>query len=165
MEKILKKISIKHVVGNVKGFLKDKKDEKGNVLVHALEEGQEKAICQVFGVATGYKTGESDNGPWTALLGSFKAINAETGDIFRAGQCFLPDVAMDLVLPELEKDDVDSVDFAFVINIVADESSSVGYFYTASPLLTPSGSDPLAALEARMTKSAPEIEHKSEKKK
>jgi hypothetical protein len=144
-DKIIKKLSVKGVCGKpvppANGESKDLMNVIGNCQ-------RTKVVTTTFGESVG-------------LQGLFKAINLETGEAFRAGTAYLPDVALDLILGEMAKKDVESVDFAFTIGIVGDSELPTKYFYIAKPLLEASESDPIAAIEARMTKQpAPALENK-----
>src|SRR5262249_3822242 len=80
--------------------------------------GEIKWLYEVAGIVNGRRDGESDNGPWTALLGSFMAKRLSDGARFRSGQCFLPNVANNVVLGELT-DDVTGLQMAFRIGVTA----------------------------------------------
>lgn len=105
-------------------------------------------LYRVVGKCNGSRTGAGKEGmnDWVAMLGSFQATNAITGEVFRAGACFLPQFAADLVLGQLGGD-VDSVKFAFDIGAQHDERSATSYIYTAVPLMEPSEDDELNAME------------------
>lgn len=107
-------------------------------------------LFQVVGIANDKTTGETDKGPWIALLGAFQATNYETGEIYRSGRAFLPNVALDLVLGQLGAKDVQSVQFAFRIGVRADETSVTGYVYIAEPVINVTENDPLEALLAKL---------------
>jgi hypothetical protein len=149
--KLIKKISIKTVVGNVKAIVKE------------MDEGESRIIMRVIGKATGSKVGESTYGAWEALKGDFKATNMETGEQFRSGVAFLPDVALDLVIGALNGGDVSSVDFGFDIGVTEDSDSNTGYVYNATPLLEVKESDPIAMLEKSL--NIPQLEHMDKTKK
>ena len=141
---IIKKISTKVVAGNVKKLVID------GILA---ENGGQMNVMRVMGNATAYKTGTSDNGDWTALRGQFKAIalcGDDEGKEYVSSVCFLPDVAMDMVLAQLMQEGVNGVEFAYDIHIVADEDSATGYVYGCNPLLAPSEDDPLQRLAAQL---------------
>lgn len=144
---MISKISAKSVIGKIK----------------APDSGQH-FIMQVMGIATGTKTGESDKGPWTALLGSFQAINMETGNVYRSGVCFLPNIVLNMILPKLLEKDSKAVEFAFNIGIKADEDSVTGYVYIAEPIFEAAENDPLEMLTKKLPKTSGEkvsqIEHK-----
>jgi len=145
---IMKKMSMKALVGDVKGLLKVgvTVNEKGEP--NPMAEGETKWIGRIFGMAKGLKTGESNFGPWTAVLGDFQVEGYEgngKGKTFRTGQLFLPEVVENMVVPEvanLEKGA--SVLFAFDIGIIANEESAPGYVYTASFVKEPAENDPLS---------------------
>lgn len=143
---ILSKISVKSVLGH-----KVKTPEKSEMLI------------QVMGVATGIKTGESDKGPWTALLGSFQAINMQSGNVYRSGVCFLPNIVLNLILPKLLEKESKSIEFAFNIGVAPDEESAVGYVFIAEPIFDAAENDPLEMLTKKLPapkKNPEQSEHK-----
>lgn len=135
MTALTKKLSVAKIVGKVNVR---KLPEDGSVL----------NLFTVIGNAVGTKSGTSDFGDWTGLVGQFEATNLETGEQFASANLFLPDVAQGLIEAQLANSDTHQVQFAFVIGAKADESSSVGYTYTAQPILPPDAKDPLADLRA-----------------
>lgn len=135
---LLNKISVATVVGNIKAIVK------------TLKEGESKAVMRIFGIANGTQTGESDMGPWTALKGEFKVKNLLTNKEFISGKCFLPRSISELIEGQLG--DGQKVQFAFDIIVVEDESSQVGYHYTAEPLIKPQENNALALLENQVNK-------------
>lgn len=112
-------------------------------------------LAQMVGVATNIKTGTSNFGDWTALLGSFQATVMETGVTVRSGQMFLPDVALNLILPALKDANNKGVEFAFNIGVKADEASKTGYIYVAEPIFEASENDPLEMITKKLTKTEP----------
>ena len=136
-----KKISVAKVFGKI------------NAVIVAKAENGILEIGRFFGSASGVKTGVSDFGEWTALTGQFRAINKQTGEVFDSGVCFLPDVALDLIVGQLNGG-AQAVDFAFDINAVLDETVQVGYSYRAIPILETSAESPISRLEAQMAKMA-----------
>lgn len=153
---IVKKLSGKVLVGNVKAYIKE------------LQDGQTIDLYRVIGVAAGLKTGTSNYGDWTALTGQFVAeavVGAKAGQRFRTGQLFLPDVALNMVAPIVENlDKGESVELAFMIGIQADDTAQAGYTYTAEFLVEPKENDPLEALMAKaLPAPAPEASTKKAK--
>ena len=121
----------------------------GKVNVRKLpEDGTIVNLYTVIGVAVGTKSGTSDFGDWTGLVGQFEAVNLETGEKFASANLFLPDVAQGLIEAQLANAENHQVQFAFVIGAMADSNSPVGYAYTAQPILQPDAKDPLADLRA-----------------
>ena len=121
----------------------------GKINVRKLpEDGTIQNLYTVIGMAVGTKSGTSDFGDWTGLVGQFEATNLETGERFASANLFLPDVAQGLIEAQLANAENHQVQFAFVIGAMADSNSPVGYSYTAQPILPPDAKDPLADLRA-----------------
>lgn len=137
---LIKKISVNKVIGG-----KPKIAE----IVKFFAENPEAVVlvlARFFGTANGTKTGVSDFGEWTALAGQFRGINVKTGETFDSGVCFLPDVALDLIVGAMGQG---SVDFAFDIGVTLDEDSATGYVYTATPLIQEEN-NPIARLASKL---------------
>jgi hypothetical protein len=159
---VIRKISSRHVIANVKYYV-PKADKDGNVSKDVIP------LYRVFGQASNVRRGESDNGPFAALVGRFEAVvvaaDPETGEVdgaaFTAPECFLPEPINSMVADELARKDangkreVESLEFAFEVGIKASPSSSVGYEYTCTPLIERSGADPLAAMRAKVAALPP----------
>lgn len=133
---ILTKLSVKKVLGKIENVT------------------EKKILMQVFGVATGVKTGDSNYGPWEALTGQFRAINLETGQIYQSGICFLPQVALNLITHRVKEDSVNGVEFAFNIGVVPADNKA-GYEYSCEPLIEASENDPLEVLQKKMSNLLP----------
>ena len=135
---IVKKLSVGKLIGAFKSNLPADNS--------SLELGK------VVGIARGTKTGESNFGPWTALTGDFMFVpstGANEGKQFRSGVLFVPDVVLDLVLPIVSGlDRGGSVEIAFAIKARKDETSTIGYAYSADFLAAPAANDPLENLMA-----------------
>lgn len=158
---IIRKISARHVIPNVKYFV-PKADKDGNISRDIIP------LYRLFGQATGVRKGESDNGPFTALTGRFEAVvvaaDPETGEVdeksYAAPECFLPEPMNAMIADELDQKDangkrvVQSLQFAFEVGIVA-AKTSVGYEYRCTPLIEREGADPLAAMREQMAKLPP----------
>lgn len=147
---IVKKLSVKSILG--------KKPKPP-------EEGKTEWLCQIVGVATGVKTGNSNFGDWTALTGSFQGSNMETGVITRSGVCFLPDVALNLITPGLMQKETKGIEFAFNIGIKFDDDSTTKYVYVVEPIFEASENDPLEMLTKKLQKPAVEKADQTEHKK
>lgn len=130
----------------------------GKVTARSVDPGETLDLYEVVGIASGTKTGSTDHGDWTALTGNFAAQNLSTGEQFRSGVCFLPDVALDPTVGQLDAGAA-SVQFGWIIGIKGDDSVQCGYTYYARPLIEPSEDDPLEILRGSM--SMLKIEHKS----
>ena len=112
----------------------------------------------VIGQAHGTKTGNSDNGPWVAFLGSFEATRASDGQRFQSGQCFVPKAIEDLLVSAMkagQKDDASaSVEFAIEVGIKPADTT-IGYEYTIKNLVKTSNADPLALLRSKVAGMLP----------
>jgi hypothetical protein len=156
MTSIVRKVSVKTLVGKVKPYLAN------------MPEGGEISLARIVGIARGIKAGESNYGPWKALTGDFIAeplVGDHAGKRFRAGNLFLPDVALDLVAPAVEATPKgDTVQFAFEVTAIVREESSTGYEYGAKTLIEASENDPLEALVSlALPAPSPEPEKSEEK--
>ena len=132
---IVSKLSAKKVCGKV-----PKPDDKMPLL-------------QVFGIATGIKTGESNFGPWTALTGAFRATRLKDGEQFQSGVCFLPKMGTELIAPMLKKEGVEGLEFAFNIGVIPSDNA-IGYEYYVEPMLESKENDPLELLAKRVAQAA-----------
>lgn len=130
---LLKKISAKTVMGNVKEIAKGMKD------------GERKDLFKLLGVCKGVKTGESTYGEYTEFHGSFYAINLLTGEEFEGVKAFLIDPWTGMLLGALEGNE--SVEFAITVSIIARDDLPMGYEYVGSPMVETRRADPLAALK------------------
>lgn len=134
---LLKKMSAKAIVGNVKEVAKS--------IEH---DGDKTPLYNVYGICTGIETGEHQtNGPWIGFKGSFGAINLVTGEEFSATKCFLPDPMPGLL--ENAMRDNDSVEFALEVALKRRDDLAVGYEYMVTPLIDAQEADPLAHLKAK----------------
>ena len=157
---IVKKLSMRHLVGNVKSYIPTKEVEEqrnGKTVVKDVPAiGETAWLASVVGIARGTKTGQSTYGEWTALTGDFVAtamVGEKKGQRFRTGQLFLPDVVLNMITAAI--DGKSGVEFAFNIGITAADTegerpSATGYEYTADFLTEPAENDPLAGLVAAL---------------
>lgn len=122
----------------------------GKVRAKDIPEGGELDLYEVVGVASGVKSGTTDFGDWQALTGTFAAQNLETGEQFRSGVCFLPDVGLDPILGQLGAG-ANAVEFGWVVGIQEDDDVVCGYSYYVRPLIAADENDPLKELTAKMT--------------
>jgi hypothetical protein len=117
-------------------------------------------LYRVVGIASGTRSGKSkfddreDAQDWVALLGSFQGTSNLTGEVFRAGVCFMPNYVVDAVAGQLVGD-VESVKFAYDIYAKYDEKSATSYVFLAEPLMEVATDDPLAALSTDVGKDKP----------
>lgn len=102
----------------------------------------EKAPCglyRVYGLATGVRYGDGDNGPWIKFVGQFEAVNMSTGALIRSGELFLPNNVTPILESQIiagkGEDKFKGIQFALEIGAKEDEESAVGYVYTSKDLM------------------------------
>ena len=143
MSALLKKISVKNIVGTMP----------------APKVGEEIALCVIMGYAKSYAVKQTTYGDCTAFSGDFKGIDVETGEDFRSGMCYLPDVASDLLKNALDANP-GIIEFGFDISVVGVKGRTEGeqgkYEYRCRPLMKAAENDPMLALENKLAESAKE---------
>jgi hypothetical protein len=112
----------------------------------ALKDQEKVNLIKVAGVTTAAKTGQTDKGEYTKLLGEFIAQNLLTGEVFQSGQCILPSFLSEQLAAALNASE--SVEFALLIGARADKSAVTGYVYTAQPLVN---AEPTARMSKLLT--------------
>ena len=119
-----------------------------------------KPLFIVGGIANKVKTGDSQFGTWTALVGQFEATNIDTGEVFIAPQCFLPEPMNGMIAASLEMVDEDdkrinqSVQFAVEVGVKFAENQ-IEYEYTAKEIMKSDAADPLASIREQISKALP----------
>jgi hypothetical protein len=132
----IKKISVANVYGKI-----DLKE-----LVNATAPIE---VMRVYGLAVGSKSGTSQYGDWTALVGQFEAVNPVSGEVTQSAQCFLPEIALLPILTELAREGAKGVQFGIRLFVKVSNNTKPGgspYEYTFEHMLPPSDNDPMAAL-------------------
>lgn len=121
------------------------------------KDGKPVDLFIVYGTARDTRSGESNYGPWTSLLGTFEIVRLEDGVMFQSAELFLPEPVNGMIISALKAagDDVKkAVDFAFRIGIKPSEAT-VGYEYTVKSLRELAPSDALAALRSQIRGALP----------
>lgn len=126
------------------------------------EHGEHKATAHIVGIVEKTEAGVTSLGEYIAFIGTFKATNLETGEIYRSKKCLLPGVASDALEDAVNGAEGGQVEFAMEIGIkrvikknAQGEEVGAGYEYTMKPLIEmDEASDPLARLESRIPKLA-----------
>lgn len=163
--KIVGKISVKTVVGNVP--TQDAKapkmnngvmvlDKDNNPVMETVQRGIKQEIMRVFGQCDKIKLGNTAFGETVEFQGQFEATNILTGEIYRGSRLFLPPVLTEMVRNQvLAAGDV-GVQFAFDIGIDS-ANNAHGYQYTITPLTAPAATDPLSQMKEFLLKDAPAL--------
>ena len=102
---------------------------------------------RLLGVATSTKTGTSQYGEWTALVGDFCRISPD-GEQTRAPLAFAPDLVMMPIVSQLAATG-GAIDVAVDVYACADTHSPCGFSYRAQPVIPETvENSPLARLMA-----------------
>lgn len=138
---LLNKITIKGVCGELEGAVTESKP--------TLD------IVQIIGIVKDKEEIKGQYGVSWKLKGEFKAVNLVTKDQFYSANCFLPGLAQDLVLSQLQDIGDNAVQFAFVIGIKY-AKNKVGYEYLVKPLIKPAENNALTLIENQIKTAIPE---------
>lgn len=140
----IRKLSAKQVMGDIRDTVAE---------MRVAKETGTRALYSLIGMAHGVRSGESDNGPFCALLGSFEATNYSTGEVFQSGQCFVPRAVEDVMIASLragqKEDKGASIQFGIEVGVKLSDTP-IGYEYTVRNLVKTTNADPLASLRAAM---------------
>jgi len=135
MTTLLKKLSVKGICGDIK----------------APAPGESRELAVIMGFARSSEIKKTTFGDSVGFHGDFKGIDTSTGEEFRSGTCYLPDVASDLLENALDASEGGAVSFGFRIGIVGVKGRTEGeigkYEYRCVPLMEAAENDPLTALE------------------
>jgi hypothetical protein len=131
---ILNKITVKGVCGELENKLGDLK---------------EMAVMKVIGIVKDKEEVKGQYGTSFRLKGEFKAINLSNKQEYFSANCFLPGLAEDLVIGQMDPQGDNAVQFAFVIGIKA-AKNKVGYEFSVMPLIKPAENNALMLIEKQM---------------
>lgn len=143
--KLIRKITIKEIVGNV-----GKGDNFKRLVAQprdAQQRGETVWFLDILGSVTGLKSGATDLGEFCKLLGTFEATNLETGEVHRSGCCILPNFLGDQLASAVSGAD-SPVTFGVRIGAHYDDQAAMKFVYDTMSLSDTSQNDPLAALKA-----------------
>jgi hypothetical protein len=104
-------------------------------------------LYSIIGVASDLKTGESNYGAWTALVGRFEAERTADGQMFSAPLLLLPDEAAAPIIQAVRIHD--GVEFALIV-AAEPTLSAPGYVYDIKSVIAPRRNDMLAGLRNAM---------------
>lgn len=143
---LLKKMSAANIVGKVKTVVADLCETDLAVA----------DLYTIYGTANGIQTGEhATNGPWTAFLGNFEAVNLITGELSKSGKAFLQSPLGEMMEAALR--DADEVSFSCTIRVKRRDDLAVGYEYLVEPHIEATQADPLAHIRQLTQKSVPKL--------
>ena len=140
-ENLLKKITVSGMVGKIV----------------APPVGEYKSLAIMLGHAKGHSPKATTYGESTQFTGDFKGVNTETGEEFRSGVCYLPDVAANLLKGAIDGSE-GIVEFAFDIGVVGVKSrqddDGAKYEFRCKPLMAASENDPMTVLTEKLKSGA-----------
>lgn len=119
-----------------------------------LEDGQSVPLLKIAGQSTGAKTGQTDKGQFTKLLGSFIGTDMTTGALYQSGQCILPEFIGGTLGSALMGGE--SVRFAFQIEARRKDNAITGYEFVIKPLIDTKPTDAMAELMSLAGIKAPD---------
>ena len=120
------------------------------VLALVLAHPQKRPYAgRLVGIASGHKSGLSQFGDWTCLVGMFQHISP-TGEVTRAAQAFGPDLVIGPIVAQLANG-AQSVTVAVDVFAVESEKSPTGWTYVAEQAIEETETDPLVLLMAKTT--------------
>ncbi len=111
-------------------------------------------IMQVIGVVKDKEKITGQYGDSYKLKGEFKAVNMVTKEPFYSANCFLPGLANDLVVNQMDGTSDNAIQFAFVIGIKY-AKNKVGYEYSVKPLIQPAENNALNLIENQIKSNNP----------
>ena len=112
----------------------------------AANGGKPLYVGRLVGVACDTKTGTSQYGEWTALVGDFIKTTPD-GETERAPQAFGPDMVISPVVGALKMGG-GAVNVAVDVYVVHDEKSPVGFAYRTENVIPDQEDSPMARLLA-----------------
>lgn len=130
-----------------------------------MENGDTRDLYDIFGQIESHEVGDSTFGEYVAYLGTFKAINLDTGEVYRSKKCLFPQLVSDALVDAVIDAEANKTIVEAAVRIgmrrtvkfdKAGAETGIGYEYTMMPLI-PIGEadDPLAALEQRASNLLP----------
>lgn len=114
-------------------------------------------LCDVWGVATIAKPGQSDHGAYVKFLGEFKARNLLTGQVYGARALILPRFIEEEIYGALTAPGAQSVDFGFRVSAKFDKDAATKYVYDVKHAMKAKESEALAQIEDQMSKVLPVV--------
>lgn len=139
---LLNKITIKGICGDLEGAVTEQKPNLD--------------IAQIIGIVKDKEEIKGQYGSSWKLKGEFKAVNLVTKEPFYSAACFLPGLASDLVVNQLQDVGDNAVQFAFIIGIKY-AKNKVGYEYSVKPLIQPAENNALTLIENQIKSTSTEV--------
>jgi hypothetical protein len=143
----LSKITIRKVFGTIPTKTKTIIDpvDKSKKDIVMLED--DLPLMRVYGQATGFRVATSSFGDSCVFKGAFKAINAETGEVFTAGECCLPKMLESQLSGVLNS--AEAAEFAFDV-LAVPAKNAFGYEYKVQSLMEVQDAPVISAIEEKL---------------
>ena len=119
----------------------------------ALSDKPKIDLLKVVGVCQTAQSGASALGDYIKLVGEFRGINLDTGEIYAATRCILPNFIAEGIAYALSTSE--NVEFGILIGAKAKAGSVTGYEFTVKPLIEPKVNDQLEKLMLIATQVTP----------
>ena len=110
--------------------------------IQVLPDGSQVSLMKIVGETTSAEPGQTDTGEYIKLKGTFQAINCDTGEVFTAAVCILPNFISDQLAEALKFSS--KVEFAIEIGAKAKSNAVTGYEFTCTSLME---AKPTSAME------------------
>lgn len=108
--------------------------------------GKRADLCDLYGIATRAKPGNSDYGPFVAFVGTFRAIRLEDKAEFESSKIILPAFIEEELFAAFNGEQNANVEFAMRISAKYDAEAATKYVYDMVPLIKPKENAQLANL-------------------
>lgn len=148
---ILRKITIKTCgdfsVKKIKELLDTRGapvEKDGKQVPGPVAEGETVPLLKITGESNGAKTGQTDKGTFTKLLGNFVGVDLTTGALYQSQVCILPEFVGGALGSALLGGA--PVTFAFQIEAKRKDSAVTGYEFVVKPLINAKPTDKMLAL-------------------
>lgn len=148
---ILRKITIKtcgdFTVKKIKELLDTRGptvEKDGKTIPGPVAEGEVVPLLKVVGESNGAKTGQTDKGTFTKLLGNFVGTDLTTGALYQSQVCILPEFIGGALGAALTGGA--PVQFAFEIGAKRKDSAVTGYEFVVKPLIAAKPTDKMLEL-------------------
>ena len=112
-------------------------------------------LLKIVGVTSKATPGQTDKGEYVVFGGTFRAVNLDTGELFEASSCILPNFIAESLSHALVTSQ--EVEFALAVGVKANATSVTGYEYTVKPLIEVKVREKLGTLLAAAGFDSPSV--------
>jgi hypothetical protein len=125
------------------------------LLAKLEKSGGSAPLLDVYGIASKFKPGQSDKGPFIRFFGSFRAIRHGDKAAFSSTQFIAPKMVEESLWSVMGSGGPDgelsNVQFAFRIGCKFDKKAATKYVYSAESLMPVAENDPLVMLQQQLS--------------